>query len=74
MQALDHVISYYNVAGQVKGMIRERPGSVGIPQYLEAMDKLYAACKYFQERNPQSVELENVVCIPFFKFKKKYII
>ena len=42
-------------------MIRERPGSVGIPQYLESMDKLDAACKYFHKSNPQSVELENVV-------------
>lgn len=62
MQALDYVIGFYNVAGEVEGIIRERPGSIGIASYLQAMDKLKAACKFFQSNNPQASELENVVC------------
>ncbi|KAL7641082.1 UNVERIFIED_CONTAM: hypothetical protein RMT77_008219 [Armadillidium vulgare] len=60
LQALDYVIAFYSVAGEVEGVVRERPNSIGIGSYLQAMDKLKAACKFFQDNNPQSSELENV--------------
>lgn len=63
LQELDYVISFYNVAGQVEGTVRERPSSVGVPQYLEAMNRLAEACRYFEQNNPQSVEIENVTTL-----------
>lgn len=60
---LDYVMGFYNVAGQVEGLVRERPGAVGVPSYLEAMDRLAQACQYFEKNNPQSVELENVTTL-----------
>ncbi|XP_066978184.1 exocyst complex component 7 isoform X1 [Macrobrachium rosenbergii] len=63
LQELDYVIAFYNVAGQVEGVVRERPSSIGVPQYLEAMDRLADACRYFEQNNPQSVEIENVTTL-----------
>ncbi|XP_071525219.1 exocyst complex component 7 isoform X1 [Panulirus ornatus] len=63
LQELDYVISFYNVAGQVEGVIKERPSSNGVPQYLKAMDRLAETCKYFEQNNPQSVEIENVTSL-----------
>lgn len=68
MQELDYVISFYNVAGQVEGVIKERPSGIGVPQYLKAMDRLAETCKYFEQNNPQSVEIENVVISSFVWF------
>lgn len=61
LQELDHVIGYYNVAGQVESVVKERPSSIGVPQYLQAMDRLAETCKYFEQNKPESVEIENVV-------------
>ena len=61
---MDYVIGFYNVAGEVESIIRERPDSIGIPAYLKAMDNVTAACKFFQANNPQASELENVVRSP----------
>lgn len=61
LQELDHVISFYNVAGQVESVVKERPSTVGVPQYLQAMDRLAETCRYFEQNKPQSVEIENVV-------------
>lgn len=66
LQELDHVIGFYNVACQVKGVVKERPSSVGVPQYLQAMDRLAETCRYFEQNKPQSVEIENLVTISFF--------
>ncbi|XP_045598800.1 exocyst complex component 7 isoform X1 [Procambarus clarkii] len=63
LQELDYVISFYNVAGQVEAVIKERPSSIGVPQYLEAMNRLAETCKYFEQNNPQSVEIENVTSL-----------
>ncbi|XP_050700579.1 exocyst complex component 7-like isoform X2 [Eriocheir sinensis] len=63
LQELDHVISFYNVAGQVEGVVKERPSSVGVPQYLQAMDRLAETCRYFEQNKPQSVEIENVTSL-----------
>ncbi|KAK4320782.1 hypothetical protein Pmani_008377 [Petrolisthes manimaculis] len=63
LQELDYVISFYNVAGQVEGVVKERPSSIGVPQYLQAMDRLAETCKYFEQNNPQSVEIENVTSL-----------
>ncbi|XP_063865546.1 exocyst complex component 7-like isoform X2 [Scylla paramamosain] len=63
LQELDHVIGYYNVAGQVESLVKERPSSIGVPQYLQAMDRLAETCKYFEQNKPESVEIENVTSL-----------
>ncbi|KAG7170358.1 Exocyst complex component 7-like [Homarus americanus] len=63
LQELDYVISFYNVAGQVEAVVKERPSGIGVPKYLEAMDRLAETCKYFEQNNPQSVEIENVTSL-----------
>lgn len=63
LQELDHVIGYYNVAGQVESVVKERPSSIGVPQYLQAMDRLAETCKYFEQNKPESVEIENVTSL-----------
>lgn len=34
----------------------------GLDEFLNALDKLKQAQTYFEKNNPQSIELENVVC------------
>lgn len=63
LQELDRVISFYNVAGQVESVIKDRPSTVGVPQYLQAMDRLAETCRYFEQNNPQSSEIDNVVSV-----------
>ncbi|XP_047736815.1 exocyst complex component 7 [Hyalella azteca] len=63
LSALDHVLSFYNAAGETEAIIRSgRPSESrgGVASYLRAMDQLAAACHYFRSHNPQSVELSNV--------------
>lgn len=72
LQELDHVISFYNVAGQVECVVKERPSSVGVPQYLQAMDRLAETCRYFEQNKPQSVEIENVVKFQVLCLTQKY--
>ncbi|CAL4062478.1 unnamed protein product, partial [Meganyctiphanes norvegica] len=57
------LLGFFFIIGQVEGLVRERPGAMGVPSYLEAMDRLALACQYFEKNNPQSVELENVTTL-----------
>lgn len=55
---------FHNVCPMVESIILGRPnGSDDLNEFLEAMEKLCEAQKYFEKNNPQSVELENVVCL-----------
>ncbi|XP_070580282.1 exocyst complex component 7-like isoform X2 [Ptychodera flava] len=54
--AFDHVISYYEVAKEVEGTIREGP-SGNIEKYLACMGKIENAVEFFTENNPGSPEL-----------------
>ncbi|RZF38575.1 hypothetical protein LSTR_LSTR010908 [Laodelphax striatellus] len=60
LSALDHVIAYYGVAQEVESVVRAGPASAGLEQFLASMTRLQSALTYFQNNNPQSVELENV--------------
>ncbi|KAG7199908.1 hypothetical protein KM043_014351 [Ampulex compressa] len=61
LTVLDHAIGYYGVCQEVEGVVRAGPaGSSGLDGFLEAMNRLYNAQRYFQRNNPSSVELENV--------------
>jgi exocyst complex component 7 len=64
---LDNVISYYSVSQEVETVIRDGMGSANdgdyrLEPFLAAMTRLQSAREYFEKNNPQSVELENVVC------------
>lgn len=61
MTLLDHAISYYSVCQEVENSVRAGPnGTSGLDGFLEAMNRLYNAQRYFQKNNPSSVELENI--------------
>lgn len=38
-------------------------GGIDLDAYLQSLNRLSKAQKYFEKHIPQSVELENVVCI-----------
>ncbi|XP_015588992.1 exocyst complex component 7 [Cephus cinctus] len=58
---LDHAIGYYGVCQEVESAVRGGPsGAGGFDAFLEAMNRLHNAQRYFQKNNPSSVELENV--------------
>ncbi|XP_043511909.1 exocyst complex component 7 isoform X1 [Frieseomelitta varia] len=64
LNALDHAIGYYGVCQEVEATVRAGPGgSGGLDNFLEAMNRLYNAQRYFQKNNPSSVELENVTSL-----------
>ncbi|XP_011304280.1 exocyst complex component 7 [Fopius arisanus] len=61
LNALDHAIGYYGVCQEVEGAVRSGPGGAGgLDGFLDAMNRLYNAERYFQKNNPSSVELENI--------------
>ncbi|XP_076177246.1 exocyst complex component 7 isoform X2 [Ptiloglossa arizonensis] len=64
LNALDHAIGYYGVCQEVEGAVQAGPGGSGdLDSFLEAMNRLYNAQRYFQKNNPSSVELENVTSL-----------
>lgn len=61
---LDYAIGYYGVCQEVEGSVRAGPnGPGGLDGFLESMNRLYNAQRYFQKNNPSSVELENVTSL-----------
>ncbi|KAK2185572.1 hypothetical protein NP493_228g06031 [Ridgeia piscesae] len=62
LSALDHVIAFYHVAEEVEPVIRDGPGH-GLTSYLECMEKLQTAVKYFTETNPGSPEMSQVTTL-----------
>ncbi|XP_030762961.1 exocyst complex component 7 isoform X2 [Sitophilus oryzae] len=59
---LDNVIGYYEVSSNVEHIIEKGPGenTVELDRYIDALNRLYNAQKYFEKNIPQSVELINV--------------
>ncbi|KAG5865613.1 hypothetical protein JTB14_003876 [Gonioctena quinquepunctata] len=62
LHLLDNVISHYEVSGDVEHIIEKNPGEGGIDlqTYIDALNRLAGAQKYFEKNIPQSVELINV--------------
>ncbi|KAL1497450.1 hypothetical protein ABEB36_008422 [Hypothenemus hampei] len=62
LQLLDNVIGYYEVSSKVETVIEKGPGEgpVELDRYIDALNKLHNAQKYFEKNIPQSVELINV--------------
>lgn len=68
MYLLDNVVSNYDVSSDVEKIIDKGPGlaaegGLELENYLQSLNRLAKAQKYFEKNIPQSVELENVVCI-----------
>lgn len=63
IQLLDNVISFYDVSTNVESIIEKGPGEGAseLEPYLQSLNQLAAAQKYFEEHIPQSVEKDNVV-------------
>lgn len=61
---MDNVIGYYDVSSEVEPIIEKGPGEGGIDLdlYIESLNRLAIAKKYFEKNIPQSIELINVVC------------
>lgn len=59
------MIGFYEVSSNVEHIIEKGPGegAAELDRYIEALNKLYNAQKYFEKNIPQSVELINVVSI-----------
>ncbi|XP_060523354.1 exocyst complex component 7 isoform X2 [Cylas formicarius] len=62
LQLLDNVVSYYEVSSEVEHIIERGPGEghAELDTYIEALNRLDNAQKYFEKNIPQSVELINV--------------
>lgn len=65
LQLLNNVISYYEVSTNVEHIIEKGPGDyseggIDLDLYLQSLNRLSKAQKYFEKHIPQSVELENV--------------
>ncbi|KAF2903735.1 hypothetical protein ILUMI_02443 [Ignelater luminosus] len=68
LQALDNVISYYEVSSAVEDVIEKGPGvvtegGIELDVYLHSLNRLAIAQKYFEKHIPQSVELDNVTTL-----------
>ena len=59
LSELDRVISFYHVSDDVEAKIRDGP-SGDIKSFLELLDKLKDASKFFRQNNPESMELVRI--------------
>ena len=59
LSELDRVMGFYHVSEDVEARIREGP-SGNIKSYLELLDKLKDASKFFRANNPESMELSHI--------------
>ena len=60
---LDYVIRFYTVADEVEPIVRTGPIPGKFDSYLESLDRLQEAIRYFQEKNPENPELMTVTSL-----------
>ena len=62
LEALDHVIDFYNVSKEVESVVKAGPsaGSNNLEEFLQTMSRLRSSLDYFEKSNPESIELENI--------------
>ena len=60
IEAMDHVIAFYNVSKEVEPTVAQGPSAVPIEQFLHTLSRLKRALDYFERNNPKSIEVENV--------------
>ncbi|KAI1285928.1 Exocyst complex component 7 [Halotydeus destructor] len=63
LEHLDYVIKFYTVASDVEPVIRSGPVAGHFQEYLDSLDRLQEAVHYFEESNPESPELMNVISL-----------
>ncbi|XP_014786307.1 exocyst complex component 7 isoform X1 [Octopus bimaculoides] len=61
MSTLDNVLGYYHIAKDLEFAIKEGPIASGLEKYLEHMESVLKAVRYFKDHNPGSLELTEVV-------------
>ena len=60
IDAMDHVIAFYNVSKEVEPTVAQGPSAVPIEHFLHTLSRLKRALDYFERNNPKSIEVENV--------------
>ncbi|XP_074602696.1 exocyst complex component 7 [Brevipalpus obovatus] len=60
LQNLEFIIPFYTVANELEPFIAGGPDSMPLPDYLENVNKLRRAVRYFEQNNPESPELVSV--------------
>lgn len=60
---LDYVIRFYHVASEVEPIVRTGPLPGRLDHYLDSLDRLQEAIRYFEEKNPKNPELDNVTSL-----------
>ena len=61
LEALDHVIDFYNVSKEVENVVKAGPSAANnLEEFLQTMSRLRSSLDYFEKSNPQSIELENI--------------
>lgn len=63
IENLDYVIKYYNIASQVDATVSAGPNltsEASLSEYLQTLDKLQDAIKYFDLNNPDSIVLKDI--------------
>jgi exocyst complex protein 7 len=60
IEAMDHVIAFYNVSKEVEDTVAAGPNAVQLEHFLHTLSRLKCALDYFERNNPKSIEMENV--------------
>lgn len=60
---LDYVIRFYTIASEVEPIVRTGPLPGRLDHYLDSLDRLQEAIRYFEDKNPESPELVNVTSL-----------
>ena len=60
LEAMDHVIAFYNVSKEVEDTVSAGPNAVQLEHFLHTLSRLKRALDYFERNNPKSIEMENV--------------
>lgn len=61
LKNLEFIIPFYTVANELEPLIAGGPDSMPLPDYLENVNKLRRAVRYFEQNNSESPELVSVV-------------
>ncbi|ESO89271.1 hypothetical protein LOTGIDRAFT_210312 [Lottia gigantea] len=60
LHTVDNVLGFYHVARDVEAYIKEGPNASGLGAYLNYMDKLLKAIKYFETNDPKGKEMDEI--------------
>ncbi|OXA43675.1 exocyst complex component 7 [Folsomia candida] len=63
LKLVDEVVNFYSVSKEVDVIIQNGPSGGNLDTFLQAMETIENAVKYFEKNNSQSVELENLLSL-----------